>query len=68
MGELGRLLRLIAGMSHLDIDSGVTGSRTHLIIVCCHAIWLGGLENGDDESEWYIHPKYFSFMNIFLPS
>ncbi|KAK0387282.1 hypothetical protein NLU13_5595 [Sarocladium strictum] len=27
---------------------------THLIVVCCHGIWLGGPSNGADESEWLI--------------
>ncbi len=27
---------------------------SHLVIVCGHAIWLGGSKNGWDESEWLI--------------
>ncbi|MCJ1273945.1 hypothetical protein MMC21_001738 [Puttea exsequens] len=29
-------------------------SLHHLIIVCCHAVWLGGPNAGEDESEWAI--------------
>ncbi|KAK6841593.1 hypothetical protein PG987_002453 [Apiospora arundinis] len=27
---------------------------THLVVVCCHGVWLGGPMRGFDESEWLI--------------
>ncbi|KAH6696975.1 DUF218 domain-containing protein [Plectosphaerella plurivora] len=31
-----------------------TASPSHLVVLCCHGIWLGGLSRGHDESDWLI--------------
>jgi folylpolyglutamate synthase len=38
----------------------------HLIIVCGHAIWLGGAHNGHDESEWLIESYKKGETPIFI--
>lgn len=37
------------------LSASIEGSSSinHLILVCGHAIWLGGPSNGQNESEWY---------------
>ncbi|KAL9601023.1 MAG: hypothetical protein Q9179_003011 [Wetmoreana sp. 5 TL-2023] len=43
-------------MCHTTSDQNAYASIKRLIIVCCHAIWLGGPSNGRDETEWAIEP------------
>ncbi|KAI1370499.1 FolC bifunctional protein [Hypoxylon crocopeplum] len=48
---------VIAGSLYLVSDifnMMASKSPTHLIIVCCHGIWLGGPARGYDEDEWLI--------------
>ena len=38
----------------------------HLIVVCGHAIWLGGPERGHDEAEWIIESYKRGETPIFM--
>ena len=37
-----------------------------LIIVCCHAIWLGGPTHGQDESEWYSTVSHAAITSLLV--
>ena len=44
-------------MHHSNVGLKMGETVTHVIIVCCHAIWRGRSTSGQDESEWYVVPK-----------
>lgn len=49
------------GATAIDLKAAMVGVN-NLVIVTCHAIWLGGPTAGENEAEWYV--PLFSF---FLP-
>lgn len=49
-----------------NVNHSVGELATHLIIVCCHAIWLGGTTNEQIESDWYVDPQDFSSRYTFF--
>lgn len=45
------------GAEDMDLGVELVGLKS-LVIVTCHAIWLGGITGGEDEKEWLVDPFF----------
>lgn len=49
--DLGVEIRATAITTEIDLGEAMLGVN-NLVIVTCHAIWLGGPTAGENETEW----------------